>query len=138
MKKEFPLKRISLLLASMFLTYLNAQAQGPYRYWPTYKTTSINKVNQAPWVAIDHIVDDWDWSLPEGVSPAPSSKLVFARNNQLGLSKVDKLPKVNFSCNAVVTYWLNWREMEPTNDTYKWDELTTVLDACKAKGYYAL
>ena len=107
----------------------------PYTYWPTYNKTDIADINQAPWIVSDTVADGWDWSLPDDVTPAPSSKLMFARNNQLGLTKVEKLPDVNFSCNPVVTYWLNWKEMEPTNDNYKWDDLKTVLDACKAKGY---
>ncbi len=107
----------------------------PYSYWPSYYQTPIEDISQALWVVSDTVVDGWDWSLPPGNTPAPKSKLMFARNNYLTLNRVNQLPAANFSCNPVMTHWLNWKDLEPTNDNYKWDALKNVLDACKAKGY---
>ena len=135
MKKKSIFTRIGPLLVGALLLCLNAQAQGPYHYWPDYYQTPIEDIRQDLWVVSDSVADDWDWSLPPGTAPAPISKLMFARNSSLTLDKVDQLPTVNFACNPVVTHWLNWKDLEPTNDTYKWDELKTVLDASKAKGY---
>ncbi|MBW2741100.1 MAG: hypothetical protein JRE64_20170, partial [Deltaproteobacteria bacterium] len=113
----------------------NIYAQNNYPFWPSYNQTPIADIRQAPWVALDNVDDGWDWSLPPGTTPAPKSKLMFARNNNLTLKQVNNLPAVNFSCNPVVTYWLNWKDLEPAIDNYKWTELKTVLDGCKAKGY---
>lgn len=107
----------------------------PYTYWPSYNQTSIADISQALWIVSDSVDDGWDWSLPPGITPAPESKLMFARNNNLSSKQVNNLPAVNFSCNPVVTYWLNWKDLEPTIDNYKWNELKNVLDGCKAKGY---
>lgn len=63
---------------------------------------------------------------------------MFARNNNLALNTVNQLPTVNFPCNPVVTHWLNWKDLEPTNDNYNLDALKTVLDASKAKGYMSV
>lgn len=135
MKEYYFLPRIGLLIVSAYLLCLNLQAQGPYHYWPSYNQTPIEDIREALWIVSDSVVDSWDWSLPPGTPPAPVSKLMFARSSNLTLNGVNKLPTVNFSCNPVMTHWLNWKDLEPTNDNYEWDALKTVLDASKAKGY---
>jgi hypothetical protein len=136
MKMESSIKTLIFCLLILGIhTVVSAQ---PYKYWPDYQKTAISDISPEKWIQTDNVKDSWDWSLPNGITPAPSSKLIFARINDLTLAKVDRLPTVNFSCNPVVTYWLNWKQLEPTNDDYKWDELKTALDACKAKGYQSV
>ena len=135
MQKDYLFKRISLLLTGVFLLCLNAQAQGPFHYWPSYNQTPIEDINRVPWVVSGGIVDGWDWSLPPGTAPAPASKLITARNIYLTDQRIKDFPTVNFPCNPVVTHWLNWKDIEPTEDNYDWDGVRYAIDLCSAKGY---
>ena len=113
-------------------TVVSAQ---PFNYWPDYHRTPMADINPAPWIASDTIVDDWDWSLPDSITPAPTSKLIIARNIYLNDKRIKNFPKVKFPGNPVVTHWIGWNLLEPTEDNYNWDGLRHAIDLCKAKGY---
>ncbi len=107
----------------------------PFKYWPDYHRTPMADINPAPWVASDHVVDDWDWSLPDSIPPAPTSKLIIARNIYLNDRRIKNFPIVTMPCNPVVTHWIGWNLLEQTEDNYDWDGLRYAIDLCTAKGY---
>lgn len=127
-------KNRSLVIFFLFLIGLGLQAQ-PFTYWPDYNQTPIGDINQVPWDASDNIVNDWDWSLPDGINPAPTSKLIIGRNISFDDSRIKNFPIVNFPCNPVVTHWIGWNILEPSKDNYNWDGLRHAIDLCSAKGY---
>ncbi|MDG2254146.1 MAG: hypothetical protein P8L49_04250 [Opitutaceae bacterium] len=130
-------RAIFSILATFTYTQVNGASvsESDYPYWDEYHKTELPEIRAAEWINNDSINPGWDWSLPDTVTPAPSSRLIIERNNKLILRQAEELPEINFPCNPVVAYWLNWKDLEPSNENYKWDELKTVLDICKAKGY---
>jgi hypothetical protein len=127
---------IKIFIFCLFILVLhtNVSAQ-PYTYWPSYNQIPIRDINQVPWVASDNVDDGWDWSLPDNITPAQTSKLIFARSISLDDSRIKDFPIVTFPCNPVVTHWIGWNLLEPTEDNYDWDGLRYVIDLCTAKGY---
>ena len=80
-KNEFMKSLIKIFIFCLLIpgihTVVSAQ---PYTYWPSYNKTPIGDINQVPWIASDTVVDGWDWSLPDSITPAPTSKLILGRN----------------------------------------------------------
>jgi len=126
--------KIGLSILCLFLVAFNSQA-GPFTYWPSYNQTPISDISQAEWTPYDAVQDGWDWSLPHFVTPAPTSKLIIARNIYLKDQRIKNFPNVTFPCNPVVTHWIGWNLLEPTEDNYNWDGLRNAIDLCTAKGY---
>lgn len=110
----------------------------PFAYWPDYNQTPIAEISQETWINTDHVVSGWDWSMPAWLIPASSSKLVLARNADLGTNRINNLPEVNFPANPVMTHWINWKAIEPSEDSYKWEQLIANINSCSAKGYKSI
>ena len=125
----------TLIFCMLILGIHTVVSAQPFTYWPSYNKTPIEEISQAPWVISDGIAKGWDWSLPPGTEPAPSSKLITARNIYLNDKRIKNFPVVTFPCNPVVTHWIGWNLLEPTKDNYDWDGLRHAIDLCTAKGY---
>lgn len=106
-----------------------------YPYWGTYNKTPIAQIQPAAWVAKDTVIDGWDWSLPDFVEPSPVSKLCIARNFNLTSNKIDQLPEVNFPANPVISHWVKWRELEPTEGNINFQPLINNINKASQKGY---
>ena len=106
-----------------------------YPYWGVYQKTPISEIRAAKWINKDNIIEGWDWSLPDFVKPASKSNLCIARNSGLNTGKIEKLPKVNFPCNPVIAYWVNWRLLEPEEGKINFQPLIDNIKLASQKGY---
>ncbi len=106
-----------------------------YPYWGVYHKTPVSEIRAAKWINKDTILSGWDWSLPAFVMPAAKSNLCIARNGGLGREKIEKLPKVNFPCNAVIAHWVNWSLLEPEEGKINFQPLITNIKLASQKGY---
>ena len=103
---------------------------GTYPYWPKYKKTPLGNVRPQRWRDREDIIKGWDWSLPPSVKPSPRSLIAVDRH--MGYRKEIKKQEYHFPVNAVTLHWIHWKQVEPKEGVYKWDELKKrILEAAK-------
>lgn len=109
---------------------------GLWKFWGKYNKTPIEDITQAEWLGNDTIIEGWDWSLPEWNLPSDKSNLCIARNfNVSNTSSIDNLQTVNFASNPVISHWVKWRELEPTENNYNFNTLKNNILLASQKGY---
>lgn len=106
-----------------------------YPYWGEYQRTTISEIENPQWISKDNIIEGWDWSLPQSTEPSKYSSLCIARNFGLSKYKIDQLPEINFSCNPVISHWVNWRDLEPMEGEINFKPLIENIKAAYKKGY---
>lgn len=95
-----------------------------YPYWPSYQhleTNDLAKIRPQPWIAREHTIDGWDWSLPDHVEPAAMSLVGLQR--VIGLEKEYIPLKLNFKANAVGLLWVKWRDIEKEEGVYDFSKV---------------
>ena len=102
----------------------NVLPESTYPYWPGYRhleTKDLTDIRAQPWIAKEHTVDGWDWSLPDHVEPAARSLVGLQR--LIGL-KEDYIPlNLNFKANGVGLLWVNWRDIEKEEGVYDFSRI---------------
>lgn len=106
-----------------------------YPFWGEYHKTPVSEIRPAAWIETDTITTGWDWSLPAHVEPAPNAYLCIARNRGLGKNKIENLPEIDFPCNPVISYWVNWRDLEPEEGKINFEPLIENIKLAAEKGY---
>lgn len=106
-----------------------------YPYWPEYQKTAVSEIYNPKWIAKDHTVEGWDWSLPPSLVPSDKSNLCIARNHGLNKNKIEQLPEINFSANPVISHWVKWRELEPKEGEINFQPLIENIKSAQKKGY---
>ncbi|WP_242155516.1 hypothetical protein [Aestuariivivens sediminis] len=109
-----------------------------YPYWPEYKKTAVSEIYNPKWIAKDHTVEGWDWTLPKSVNPSEKSKLCIARNFGLSKNKIEELQEIHFSCNPVISHWVKWRELEPEEGEINFKPLIDNIKNAYQKGYESI
>lgn len=113
----------------------NVLPESTYPYWPGYQhleTEDLAKIRAQPWIAKEHTVDGWDWSLPDHVEPAATSLVGLQR--LIGLEK-DYIPlKLNFKVNAVGLLWVKWRDIEKEEGMYDFSKMIAKIRQGKEAG----
>ncbi|MBL7218910.1 MAG: hypothetical protein ISS69_02255 [Phycisphaerae bacterium] len=74
-----------------------------------------NIVPLMPWRKTDDTIEGWDWSLPPGVKPIPSSGLIFGRE------------KRTFPGNKLGDISVFWRDVEPEEGQYDFSSVRKKL-----------
>lgn len=81
-----------------------------------------------PWRETDDVVDGWDWSLPPGVEPDPSSG-ILVNERKVGPDFPGRLSRqVNWS----------WRLLEPEEGRFDFEPLRKAVLETSRKGKYAV
>ena len=105
------------------------QPEGEYPYWPTYQhleVEDLDTIQAQKWIDKEHVIDGWDWSMPDFVTPSSRSSVGLQRN--FGVEK-DFLPlNLKFKSNPVGLLWVRWRDIEPTPGQY---DFTPIIDRIK-------
>jgi len=114
--------RITLLLILCFFAGKTAMAQydhllpeSTYPYWPEYNYLNfddLKNIEEQPWIDENHIIDGWDWSLPDFVEPSTRSLVGLQRN--FNTDKEFKPINLKFKSNGVGLLWVAWRDIEKT------------------------
>ena len=113
----------------------NVLPESDYPYWPAYRHLNIEDlkaIRAQPWIAREHTVQGWDWSLPGHVEPAESSLVGLQRI--IGLDK-DYIPlDLNFKANAVGLLWVRWRDLEAKEGVYDFSKVIGRIHQAREAG----
>ena len=109
-----------------------------YPYWPEYQKTAVSEIYNPKWIAKDHTIEGWDWTLPTSVRPSEESKLCIARNFGLGKNKIEELAEIHFLSNPVISHWVKWRELEPKEGEINFQPLIENIKSAYKKGYESI
>jgi len=112
--------------------------ESDYPFWGTYYKTPIPDIRQAEWISNDSTINGWDWSLPSYVQPSEQAYLCIARNFGLGTNKINQLPAVNFPSTPVISHWVKWRDLEPTEGNINFQPLISNINLASQKGYSSM
>lgn len=104
-------------LSLVFLA-LNVAAQNPVKV-EYYKDVKIQ-----PWIAKNHVIEGWDWSLPPDAKPSPHGFIAS------GLG-----PVTNFPGNRVARLDFQWKDLEPVEGVYKFDIIKNKINEAKKNGF---
>lgn len=125
------MKYLFLLVSiAMFTSHVSAQRsytslpESEYPYWPKYnylQTEDLKNVQAQEWIKKDHMIEGWDWSLPESVEPSPRSLVGTQRN--MGWEKEFIPMNLQFKANPVGILWVKWKDLEPMEGEYNFTPL---------------
>ncbi len=137
MKKTFLL----LFLHLLFYNSINAQTtdhvlpESTYPYWPEYnhiEENELNTIKAQEWIHYNHVINGWDWSLPEYVEPSPNSSLGIQRN--FNWDNEFAALDLQFKGNNVGVLWVDWRDIEPVQGEFNFTPLTNRIIQANSVG----
>lgn len=116
-------KTYYLLATLILVTTATLHAQLPnhvlpestYPYWPSYQhleLDNLSSIEAQEWINYNHVVNGWDWSLPDFVEPTALS--IVGLQRIIGLNKAYEPVNLKFKSNAVGILWVKWRDIEAT------------------------
>lgn len=109
--------------------------EGEYPFWPTYHhlgTEDLKTIRAQPWIAREHTINGWDWSLPGSVEPAERSRVGLQRI--MGLDKEFIPLNLEFKCNAVGLLWVKWKDIEPSEGSYDFSRIIDRIQQAREAG----
>jgi len=115
---------------------VNAQEVETYPYWPEYNhlaVADLDTIQAQPWINNDHVINGWDWSLPEFIEPSPKSLVGLQRI--IGLDKAYQPIDLKFKSNAVGILWVKWRDIEPTMGNYNFKPIIKRIKQANSVGF---
>jgi hypothetical protein len=112
----------------------NAAPAEAWPYWPEYKKTPLTDIRPQKWIATDHVIDGWDWSLPPNVKPAPNGLLAVNRTSDLNQPLEKQVKPLDLPLNQTVELWIKWQDLEPVEGQYRFDLLRERLGEAEKLG----
>lgn len=113
----------------------NVLPESSYPYWPTYQSLNISDldtIEAQKWINNDHVINGWDWSLPEFVNPSPRSSVGLQR---IMGSSTNYVPiNLKFKAIPVGLLWVNWRDIEPTPGNYNFTPIINRIKQADSVG----
>ncbi len=103
-------------------------------YWPKYKQTPLAEISPQKWIATDHTINGWDWSLPPSVKPAPNGLLAANRTSRLDQPLGKQVRSVDLPVNQTIELWIKWRDLEPEEGRYRFDLLRDRIAEAEKQG----
>ena len=135
------IKKFSLILMSAIFLCGQIVAQdhilpeSEYPYWPEYEyltTSELDTIEKQTWINNDHIINGWDWSLPDAVEPSPSGLVGLQRN--MGWDKDFQPLNLQFQANAVGILWVKWRDIEKTEGNFDFSPIINRIQQANSAG----
>jgi hypothetical protein len=130
-----PLVTMGQVAKSVSSVNPNVLPESTYPYWPAYRhleTEDLKTIRAQPWIAKEHTIEGWDWSLPGHVEPAEKSLVGLQRI--MGLDK-DYIPlNLNFKANGVGLFWVKWRDIEATEGVYDFSKVIARIEQANRVG----
>lgn len=126
------------LLLFPFLNSTSAQEDGNdnnYPYWGEYHNTALSEIQPAVWIETDTTIAAWDWSLPGYVTPAPKGYLCINRVFNLNKNHIYDAGNINFPVNGVISHWVSWKHVEPSENHYTFQELIDNINLAAERGF---
>ena len=113
----------------------NVLPESSYPYWPAYQHLNISDldtIEAQKWFNYDHVINGWDWSLPESVNPSPRSSVGLQR---IMGSNTDYVSiNLKFKANPVGLLWVKWRDIEPTPGNYDFSPIINRIKQAESVG----
>ncbi len=132
----------SILLGFSFCIAGMVAAQNPnvlpestYPYWPSYQfldLEDLDTIQAQKWINEDHVIDGWDWSLPDFVEPSPRSLVGLQRN--IGWDKNFIPLNLQFKSKSIGILWVKWRDIEPTMGNYDFSPVINRITQANSVG----
>ncbi|MCK4920960.1 MAG: hypothetical protein KAS71_07935, partial [Bacteroidales bacterium] len=135
------IKKISLILISAFFLCGQIVAQdhilpeSEYPYWPEYEyltTSDLDTIEKQTWINNNHIINGWDWSLPDSVEPSPRGLVGLQRN--MGWDKTFQPISLQFQSNGVGILWVKWRDIEETEGNLDFGPIISRIQQANSVG----
>lgn len=134
------MRKLLPLLFTLFTLGLAAQnlsvlPESDYPYWPSYQhldVEDLDTIQAQKWINEDHVIEGWDWSLPEFVEPSPRS--IVGLQRIIGWNK-DYIPlNLQFKSNSTGILWVKWRDIEPTMGNYDFSPIINRINQANNVG----
>lgn len=129
---------VTLLLVCAAMTAQinpNVLPESTYPFWPSYQyleLEDLDTIQAQQWIEADHVIDGWDWSLPDFVEPSPRSLVGLQRN--LSVTKEFKPVNLQFKSNSIGILWVKWRDIEPTPGNYNFTPVINRINQANSVG----
>ena len=114
-KQYFTISILSICLS----IYGQKNTVNNYSFWPTYQyleLKDLDTIKAQEWIDKEHVINSWDWSLPDFVNPSKNSLVGLQRI--IGLKKKFEPLNLKFKSNSIGILWVKWRDIEPTEGNY--------------------
>lgn len=121
---------------SLTAQYKHILPESDYVHWPDYKHLEfedLSEIEKQKWNPTNHTIEGWDFSLPDGLAPAPNSLLGISRKINFN-GFFDKY-KLNFRANVTAVIWARWRDLEPKEGEYQIERLLSYIKEAKQNNY---
>jgi len=125
----------SLLLSGQIVAQDHILPESEYPYWPEYEylsTGDLDTIEKQPWINNNHIIDGWDWSLPDHIEP--SDRGLVGLQRIAGWNKAFQPLNTRFQANGVGILWVNWREIEKTEGNFDFSPLISRIQQANSVG----
>ncbi len=83
---------------------------------------------------MDHVIEGWDWSLPPAVKPAPTGLLAVYRTSNIARPLSKEIQKLDLPVNPTLELWVKWRDLEPVEGQYRFDQLRDRISEAEQLG----
>ncbi len=113
----------------------SSQKDSNYSYWPAYDfQTDLSLIEEQVWSESDHTIEGWDFSMPP--SAEVSDRSFFITDRSMAYKQtVDNVSQTSLRINPSCEMWITWKDIEPTEDGYIWDEVKAEIAKVRAQGY---
>lgn len=128
---------VIFILASLFISSDNPNVlpESIYPYWPSYQhleVRDLDTIQAQKWITHDHVINGWDWSLPDFVEPSQKSMVGLQRI--IGWDK-DYIPlDLKFKSNSTGILWVKWRDIETTKGNYNFQPILDRISQANSVG----
>jgi len=125
------------IIAALFIASDNPNVlpESIYPYWPSYQhldVADLDTIQAQQWINKDHVINGWDWSLPNFVEPSPRSLVGLQRN--IGWDKDFKPLDLKFKSNSIGILWVKWRDIEPVKGSYDFTPVINRINQANSVG----
>ncbi|MGL4398677.1 MAG: beta-galactosidase, partial [Luteolibacter sp.] len=121
---------------AILLTMISEAAEpNSWPYWPAYQKTPLHQIRPQEWNATDHLIEGWDWSLPPTVKPASNGLLAVHRTSTITKPLNQEIQPLDLPVNPTLEIWVKWRDLEPAEGDYQFDQLRARIKEAKERGF---
>ncbi len=126
---------VKAILPSRISSATASDVDATYKYWPSYNyQTDLSYITQDVWLPTNHAVKGWDFSSRPSTAVSSRSQFYTDRSMAYGQA-VDNVSQTSLRINPSCEMWVTWKDIEPDEDDYQWDDLKTEIQKIRNQGY---
>jgi hypothetical protein len=112
----------------------NMFGENNWSLWGEYNRTKISETKPQEWRTQNDIIDGWDWSLPPDTPPSPRGLFCTIRN-PVARRPFENMSKSDLPITFTATLWVRWKELEPEEGKYNFDDIKDRIIQAKNADY---